>query len=90
MSTCHKRKAGRKGSGLGAGSVRCHVTEGVAEERQGGGSGSGRQAGVGSGSGRRAGVGSIRGPLQFPFRLWNNCQSSHSVASFCLGYNFMI
>ena len=35
------------GSGLGAG-VRCHLTEGVAEERRGGGSGSGRQAGVGS------------------------------------------
>ena len=48
MSTCHERKAGRKGSGSGAGSVQCHATEGVAEERRGGGSGSGRQAGVGS------------------------------------------
>ena len=46
---------------LGAGGVRCHLTEGVAEERRGGGSRSGRQAGVGSGSGRRAGVGSVRG-----------------------------
>jgi len=53
VSTCHKRKAGRKGSGLGAGGVRCHATEGVAEERRGGGSG--------SGSGRQVGVGSIRG-----------------------------
>jgi len=53
VSTCHKRKAGRKGSGSGAGGVRCHATKGVAEERQGGGSG--------SGSGRQAGVGSIRG-----------------------------
>ena len=33
----------------------------VAEEGRGGGSGSGRQAGVGSGSGRRVGVGSVRG-----------------------------
>jgi len=49
------------GSGSGAGGVRCHSTEGIAEERRGGGSGSGRQAGVGSGSGRRAGVGSVRG-----------------------------
>ena len=49
------------GSGSGAGGVRCHSTEGVAEERRGGGSGSGGQTGVGSGSGRRAGVGSIRG-----------------------------
>jgi len=49
------------GSGSGAGGVRCHSSEGVAEERRGGGSGSGRQAGVGSGSGRRAGVGSVRG-----------------------------
>ena len=49
------------GSGSGAGGVRCHSTEGVAEERQGGGSGSGRQAGVGSGSGRQAGVGSGSG-----------------------------
>jgi len=47
--------------GSGAGGVRCHSTEGVAEERRGGGSGSGRQAGVGSGSGRRAGIGSVRG-----------------------------
>jgi len=47
------------GSGSGAGGVRCHSTEGVAEERRGGGSG--RQAGVGSGSGRRAIVGSVRG-----------------------------
>jgi len=51
----------RSRSGSGAGGVRCHSTEGVAEERRGGGSGSGRQAGVGSGSGRRAGVGSVRG-----------------------------
>ena len=49
------------GSGSGAGGVRCHPTEGVAEERRAGGSGSGRQAGVRSGSGRRAGVGSLRG-----------------------------
>ena len=49
------------GSGSGAGGVRCHSSEGVAEERRGGGSGSGRQAGVGSGSGRWAGVGSVRG-----------------------------
>ena len=47
------------GSGSGAGGIRCHSTEGVAEERRGGGSG--RQAGVRSGSGRRAIVGSIRG-----------------------------
>ena len=40
------------GSGSGAGGVRRHSSEGVAEERRGGGSGSGRQAGVGSGSGR--------------------------------------
>jgi len=52
------------GSGSGAGGVRCHSTEGVAEERRGGGSGSGRQAGVGSGSGRWAGIGSVRG---FPY-----------------------
>ena len=45
----------------GAGGVRRHSSEGVVEERRGGGSGSGRQAGVGSGSGRRVGVGSIRG-----------------------------
>ena len=39
------------------------MTEGIAEERRGGGSGSGsgRQAGVRSGSGRQVGVGSIRG-----------------------------
>ena len=30
----------------GAGGVRCHSTEGIAEERRGGGSGSGRQAGA--------------------------------------------
>jgi len=36
------------GSGSGAGGVRCHSTEGIAEERRGGGSGGGRQAGVGS------------------------------------------
>jgi len=48
-------------SGAEAGGVRCHSTEGIAEERRGGRSGSGRQAGVGSGSGRRAGVGSVRG-----------------------------
>jgi len=45
----------------GAGGVRRHSSEGVAEEGRGGGSGSGRQAGVGSGSGRRVGVGSVRG-----------------------------
>jgi len=49
------------GSGSGAGGVRRHSSEGVAEEGRGGGSGSGRQAGVGSGSGRRVGVGSVRG-----------------------------
>jgi len=49
------------GSGSGAGGVRCHSTEGVAEERRGDGSGSGRQVGVGSRSGRRAGVRSVRG-----------------------------
>ena len=49
------------GSGSGAGGVRCHSTKGIAEERRGGRSGSGRQAGVGSRSGRRAGVGSVRG-----------------------------
>jgi len=38
----------RSGSGSGAGGIRCHLTEGVAEERRGGGSGSGRWAGVGS------------------------------------------
>ena len=52
------------GSGSGVGGVRCHSTEGVAEERRGGGSG--RQAGVGSGSGRRAIVGSVRGS---PYKL---------------------
>jgi len=45
----------------GAGGIRRHSSEGVAEEGRGGGSGSGRQAGVGSGSGRRVGVGSVRG-----------------------------
>ena len=45
------------GSGSRAGGVRYHSTEGVAEERRGGGSG--RQAGVGSGS--RAIIGSVRG-----------------------------
>ena len=55
-----------RGSGSEAGGVRCHSTEGVAEERRGGGSRSGRQAGVGSGSGRQAGIGSIRGsPYNF-------------------------
>jgi len=49
------------GGGSGAGGVRRHSSEGVAEEGRGGGSGSGRQAGVGSGSGRRVGVGSVRG-----------------------------
>ena len=51
------------GSGSGAGGVRCHSTEGVAEESRGGGSGSGsgRRARVRSGSGRRVGVGSGRG-----------------------------
>ena len=44
---------------LGAGSVQCHATEGIAEERRGGGSG--------SGGGRRAGVGSVRGsPYKTP------------------------
>jgi len=47
------------GRGSGAGGVRRHSTEGVAEERRGGGSGSGGQTGVGSG--RRVGVGSVRG-----------------------------
>jgi len=45
----------------GAGGVRRHSTEGVAEERRGGGSRSGGQTGVGSGGGRRAGVRSVRG-----------------------------
>ena len=54
-------------SGSGAGGVRCHSTEGVAEERRGGRSGSGRQAGVRSGSGRQAGVGSVRGS---PYSGW--------------------
>ena len=53
------------GSGSGAGGVRCHSTEGIAEERRGGGSR--RQAGVGSGSGRRVIVGSVRGsPYNHP------------------------
>jgi len=56
-----KRVGSGSGSGSGAGGVRRHSSEGVAEERRGGGSGSGRQAGAGSGSGRRAGVGSVRG-----------------------------
>jgi len=61
------------GSGSEAGGVRCHSTEGIAEERRGGGSGSRRQAGVGSGSGRRAGIGSVRGsPYSDPM------QSDHS------------
>jgi len=47
------------GRGSGAGGVRHHSTEGVAEERRGGGSRSGGQTGVGSG--RQAGVGSVRG-----------------------------
>ena len=48
------------GSGSGPGGIRRHSSEGVAEERRGGG----------SGSGRRAGVGSIRGS---PYRdaEWN-------------------
>ena len=65
MSLCHRRKAGRKRcqvgtmslatscdimrSGAEAGGIRCHSTEGVAEERRGGGSGSGGQTSVGSG-----------------------------------------
>ena len=75
MSSCHRRKAGRKRCRVGtmslatscditrsgAGGIRCHSTEGVAEERRGGGSGSGGQTGVGSRNGRRAGVGSVRG-----------------------------
>ena len=64
----------RSGRGSGAGGVRHHSTEGVAEERRGGGSGSGGQTGVGSGSGRRAGVGSVRGspytPHRAHFRVW--------------------
>jgi len=56
----------------GVGGIRCHSTEGVAEERRGGGSGSGRQAGVGSGSGRRAGVGSVRGSLTECFSIRPN------------------
>ena len=36
---------------MGAGGIRRHATEGVAEERRDGGSGSGRRAGVGSGRG---------------------------------------
>ena len=55
------------GSGSGAGGVRRHSSEDVAEEGRGGGSGCGRQAGVGSGSGRRAGVGSVRGS---PYRKY--------------------
>ena len=56
---CHKWKAGQKGSRSGAGGVQRHATEGVAEERRGGGSG--------SGSGSQAGVGSIRGsPYNHP------------------------
>jgi len=35
------------GRGSGAGGVRRHSTKGVVEERRGGGSGSGRQAGAG-------------------------------------------
>ena len=62
-----RRHAIGSGSGSGAGGIRCHSTEGVAEERRGGGSGSGGQTGVGSGSGRRAGVGSVRGS---PYRRW--------------------
>ena len=54
------------GRGSGAGGVRRHSTEGIAEERRGGGSRSGGQTGVGSG--RRAGVGSVRGS---PYRLTN-------------------
>jgi len=41
------------GRGLGAGGIRRHSTEGIAEERRGGRSGSGGQTGVGSGSGSR-------------------------------------
>jgi len=64
---CHKWKAGRKGSGSGAGGVRYHATKGVVEERQGGGSGS--QAEVGSVRGIRSirGSGSVRGsPYNHP------------------------
>ena len=50
----HATSCDRERKGV-AGGVRCHSTEGVAEERRGGGSGSG------SGSGRQAGAGSIRG-----------------------------
>jgi len=101
VSTCHRRKAGRKrcrvgtmslatscditrhhaigsGSGSGAGGVRCHSTEGIAEERRGGGSGSGRQAGVG----RRAGVRSVRGS---PYTLVL-CEL-HSTESTIASYN---
>ena len=63
------------GRGSGAGGVRCHSTEGVAEERRGGGSGSGRQAGVGSRSGRQAGVGSVRGSPYSP-GLYKTVQNS--------------
>jgi len=49
----HATSCDRGGSGSGVGGIRCHSTEGVAEESRGGGSG--------SGSGRRAGVGSGRG-----------------------------
>ena len=65
------------GSGSGAGGVRCHSTEGVAEESRGGGSGSGRRAGVGSG--RRAGVGSGRGsPYTEPhLNCWHATMKSH-------------
>ena len=97
MSSCHRRKAGRKrcrvgtvslaasyditrhhaigsGSGSGAGGIRCHSTEGVAEERRGGRSGSGGQTGVRSGSGRRAGVGS-GSPYSLCsfFHIFNDC-----------------
>ena len=74
MSTCHKWKAGRKGSGSGVGGVRCHATEGVAEERRGGGSV--------SGSGRQAGVGSIRGSPYNPFTII----AFTFVYEFCLLY----
>jgi len=68
------------GSGSGAGGVRCHSTEGVAEESRDGGSGSERRARVGSGSGRRAGVGSGRGS---PYRFRDFSARWHVSLKFC-------
>jgi len=72
------------GSGSGAGGVRRHSSEGVAEERRGGGSGSGRQAGVGSGSGRRAGVGSGRGS---PYS-WSTNKKLNAIRVFLMASSF--